>query len=324
MLLDNLNIHKATFLGFLLFISFLIGCDKSSEKVLQPIILETDKFGIVHIQPIMVDTIVAPRNARAQQGILTHPNGYYYFTENKIVDNKWVSTIYQLNSDLSKNISSFSITGADLPLWGGTGDYWSHMGQANYNPVDGFIYVSFMDTKTWKTALLQFSTDLVFNRFFDMSHLTNYLDAIDFQDNLFWYDRGVLENFNFQRFKEGFDKKNIFLKRYDIDHTVMFVSQGIQVLDNKLYYVPENDKENSRTLPNYRGLAVFDIPTLKERINFDVEGELKNYPKKLFRFQIPLEAADHEAMDFILGSKEEFYISTAEDGGKKIYKIRID
>ena len=55
-------------------------------------------------------------------------------------------------------ISSFSITGADLPLWGGgQGDYWSHMGQANYNPIDGFIYVSFMDTKTWKTALLQFS-----------------------------------------------------------------------------------------------------------------------------------------------------------------------
>lgn len=316
--------YRVTFFGLLLIIS-LLSCDDSIKEIVeQPVYLGTDKFGTEFYEPVMGDTIIMPENVRAQQGIMTHPNGYYYVTENKIVDNKWVSTIYKLTSDLQRKISSFSITGADLPLWGGTRDYWSHMGQANYNPVDGFIYVSFMDTKNWKTALLSFSSELVFNRFYDMSNFTNYLDAIAFQDNLFWYDRGVLEYFDFQRFKEGQSKQEISHTRYDVDHSLMFVSQGIQVRDNKLYYVPENDEENSRTLLNYRGLAVFDIPSLKERIDFDVEGLLKNYPKKLFRFQIPLEAADHEAMDFVLGSSTEFYISTAQDGGKKIYKIRID
>ena len=100
----------------------------------------------------------------------------------------------------------------------------------------------------------------------------------------------------------------------------MFVSQGIQVRDNKLYYVPENDEENSRTLTNYRGLAVFDIPSLKERIDFEDEGELKNYPKKLFRFQIPLNSADHEAMDFILVQNLNFIFQLLKMVEKKSIK----
>ena len=48
-----------------------------------PLYLGTDEFGTEFYEPVMEDTIILPENARAQQGIMTHPNRYYYVTENK-------------------------------------------------------------------------------------------------------------------------------------------------------------------------------------------------------------------------------------------------
>lgn len=298
---------------------------ESNKEVQEPVtVIETDEHGTVHIKPVIEDIVTLPGLARAQQGTMTHPNGFYYFTENKGTNDTRVSTIYKVSSDLTEVISSFSITAADLPLWDDvSGNYHSHMGQASYNPEDGFIYVSFMDTASNRTALLQFCENTQFQRFYDWSHISPYFDAIAFQDDLFWFDYGVVSHINFDKFKAGFNEVNIEWTKYDVDHDLINTSQGIQVRDNKLYYVPENDPHTNKTLPDYRGVAVFNIPSMNARENINV-NQGANYPEKLYRFQIPADGADHEAMDFVLGSTNEFYISTAQDGGATLYRVRFE
>ena len=62
---------------------------------------------------------------------------------------------------------------------------------------------------------------------------------------------------------------------------------------------------------------------MNARANINV-SDAKSYPQKLYRFQIPTGAADHEAMDFVLGTTNQLYISTANDGGDKLYRVRFE
>lgn len=318
-----------------LFAVTIAGCssitDTSQGQVQEaPNYLGSDAHGTQFIEAIKEDVISLPGMARAQQGIMSNPNGYYYTTENKGGGVTRVSTIYKLNSSLSEVVASFSITAADLPLWDGvSGNYHSHFGQAAYNEEDEHIYVTIMDTGSKKSGLLEFDEDTQFVAFYDWSRISPYFDSIAFRGDELWFDYGVVSHISLSKFKAGNNTSNIDWTKYDVDHSLMNTSQGIRVVGDKFYYVPENDPNplnapnNDKTLPDYRGVAVFNISSMNARVDINVPGEL-SYPEKLYRFQIPETGADHEAMDFVIGSTTEFYISTAADSGENVYKVRIE
>ena len=73
------------------------------------------------------------------------------------------------------------------------------------------------------------------------------------------------------------NKKDLLVKKYFLDRKLISKAQGLKLMGNKLFYVPENDRIHHRTEERFWGLLSFDINNLVESkslrkiINYDAK-----------------------------------------------------
>jgi len=302
-------------------IMIITGCGQPTKMTIDNAIIQPTETSIYSSDSVEIyQPKTLPGNAHAQQGTCIMPDGKFLFTENFDEAGRHKSRISIVSPDL-KTVLFEKVIDADLPLW--SQPYSTHVGQPAFRVEDGFIYMFVMDLSTpydrRRTGILKFNTALQFQRFIDLSGTFTYLDAIAFQSGRIWLDYGVICSLDFNELLRT--ERVIDWVKYDYDTSTYSISQGLQIKDGKLYAVPECDPETPRTKPGKMGLIVYDLASLRPRTS---GNKIINNPERNIYFELPEKGkADHEAMDFVLGKSNEFWISSAADGGLRVYKVRM-
>lgn len=306
----------------------LTGCTAltTTTPIEESSLIEVDSNGTARHSVNIMEVIPTPGDSRAQQGITRHPDGSYFMSQNKHENNKTVSYLFHVSSDLGSVVSQFKIIPEEFTLW--DNNYRTHLGQIAINPDDGYLYVPIMDTAAGspRTGLLRFDTDLNFLGWIDTTSFSPYIDALAFDGEYIWIDYSILCRF---KWAGVFDWENKKLTspssqwewtRFDRDTDRFSTSQGMQVRDGKIYLVPECDPVTNRTEKGYTGIAVYDISSLIERPKSG--DKIVNYPQKVHYFELPEDNyADHEAFDFI--SDTRVIISSARGNGDTLWVLQI-
>jgi len=292
------------------------------------------------IKATILNKTLLPKNASAQQGITSDKIGNYYISENKIHKGVFVSKIVKLDKNLSQIRNEFILNPKKIKIWD-THNYKPHVGQVAIDQNTNLIYVPLMDIGTpklkmifgkffgfitgklevygKKTALLVFDSNLNYLSYIDWTNISSYLDAIDIDNGKIWYDCGYIGVLKLSEL-ENIKNKKINIIKYYLNRKDISKAQGLKVSNNSLFYVPENDALSNRTKKKYWGVLNFEISNLK---NSRFSRKI-NYPTIVHSFSIPEKDADLEAMDFVIGSTEEIYITTANDQGRNIYKVKLN
>lgn len=320
-----------------------IRADTIDEK--QNIFFQAEESNLAIINSNIVKKILVPKGFYAQQGITSDKKNFYYSSLNTSNQKNRISKIFKLNNDLSRIESEFILDPTDIKIWG-TNKYEPHLGQVAIDHDNDLIYVPLMDVSTpkykmiigkifgfifgkpevygKKSALLILDDDLKLISYIDWSRISSYVDAIDINNGKIWFSCDYIGVINLTDFKnenlKNLNRNKVNINKFYIDRKHISKAQGLKVSKNYLYYVPENDKLSKRTKKKYWGLLAYDIS------NFKKTKFLKkiNYPFKIYNFSIPSDYADLEAMDFVIGSKNNIYITSSIDNGKHIYEVQLN
>ena len=287
-----------------------------------------------------IKKILLPNDAYAQQGITSDKKSNYYTSANIYSEDKIVSKVFKFNKNLSKVEKVFTLNPEKIKLWNSS-KYKPHVGQIAFDEINNYIYVPLMDISTSKikmifgkiigllsgkpelyakkTALLVLDENLNYISYINWTNISSYFDAIDINNGKIWFDCGFVGVVDLKDLINNKNKK-IEIKKYFLDRKLISKAQGLKLVGNKLYYVPENDRIHRRTEERFWGLLSFDINNLVESKSL---RKIINYPEKVYNFSIPPNNADHEAMDFVLENSKHIYISTAADNGKSIYELKL-
>ena len=115
-------------------------------------------------------------------------------------------------------------------------------------------------------------------------------------------------------------QKKTNIRKYYVKFKGLSTAQGIKILNNNFYYVPENDKSNNRTNQKFWGILKYDLNKFIQ----SKKTKIINYPQEVYNFFIPNSYGDYGSMDFLIGNNNFIYIPSNSGKGKNIYKVKLN